>query len=99
MNGKRTFGEVMPDEKLSAFLNALCNKWFKKWRAEELTEDRFMQAWAELDDVIHQGEQYPFVRHLYIAFLYELDARRFGGYTETTRDKLLTLIKGETYGT
>lgn len=95
MNGSRDFGSPIPDEKLNALMNVLVNIWFKKWRHMATTENRFDQAWKELDVIMNQGQAYPVVRHLCIALLYELDARLHGGYTETTRDKLLTLIRQE----
>ena len=87
--------QPIPDEKLNALLNVLLNTWFRKWRTRMTAEVNFDAAWRELDRIMEQGEQYPVVRHLCIALLYELDARLHGGYTETTRDKLLTLIRQE----
>lgn len=95
MDGKRTFGQAIPDDKLSALMNVLYNGWFKKWKSRMTSEAEFDAAWSELDAIMRQGEQYPVVSHLCISLLYELDARLNGGYTETTRDKLLMLIGRE----
>ena len=92
MNGERTFGKPMPDEKMTVFMNTVYNKWFRKWRNVELTDDAYDQMISGLDRILKDGEEYPLVRGLCLVFLYELDARHFGGYTETTRDKLLTII-------
>ena len=87
--------DPITDEKLSALMNVLYNTWFQKWRHRMKAESDFDAAWDELDIIMRQGEQYPVVKHLCISLLYELDARLHGGYTETTRDKLLALIRSE----
>lgn len=93
VNGDRTFGKPIPDGKLSDTLNILYNKWFIKWRNVEMTDEAYDQMIAGLDVILKDGEEYPLVRFLCLAFLYELDARHFGGYTETTARKVLDVIK------
>ena len=95
MNGKRTFGKTIPDKQLSEIMNEVFNGWFKRWKKVELNDDKFNQAFDEIWEIMRVNDEYPVVAHLCISLLYELDARLHGGYTETTRDKLLTLIKGE----
>lgn len=94
MNKNRSYGQPIPDDKLSAFMNVLFNVWFRKHRRLSTDLD-FDIAWDELDIIMAQGDQYPVVRHLGIVLLYELDARMHGGYTETTKEKLLELIRSE----
>jgi hypothetical protein len=91
MDGQRTFGQPIPDDKLSALMNVLYNVWFKKWK-HETTEKSLDTAINELSKIMEQGQEYPVVAHLSMALLYELDARIHGGYTQTTRDKLLKPI-------
>lgn len=86
--------DPIPDEKLSALMNVLFNTWFKKWRTKMTSENNFDAAWRELDIIMRQGEQYPVVANLCISLLYELDARLHGGYSEVTRKKILSIIKG-----
>lgn len=95
MNGERTFGQVMASDKMNALLNVTYNKWFLKWARQPLTDQAWNTLMAEADQIMSQGEQYPVVRHLVISLLYELDARMHGGYTETSRDKLLAMIAKE----
>ena len=90
MAGERTFGQPIPDDKLSAFMNVLYNVWFKKWK-KTTDEDSFDSATRELSTIMEQGKEYPVVEHMCMSLLYELDARRKGGYTKTTRKKPLTL--------
>ena len=93
MNGERTFGKAFPDGKISTLMNAVINGWFKKWRGMDLTDESFAEAAIEMDRLLEEGEDYPLVRNLCITLLYELDARMHGGYTETSKNKLLSLIK------
>lgn len=98
MNGDRTFGKAIPNEDLSKVMRQI-SKWWLKWKAAKITENSFMEAWAEIDDITRNYMSYPMVRHLYLSFIYELDARLYGGYTEMTRTKLLSIIREESYGT
>lgn len=95
MKGGRSFGQPIPDTHLKPLMNVIYNTWFGKWklRAAKLTDEDFDKAMAELDHIMEQGKGYPIVRNLAITFLYELSARKNGGYTETERDKLLSIIQ------
>jgi len=93
MNGDRTFGKPLPNDKMTSFMNVVYNKWFRKWRDVEMTDDAYDQMIAGLDVILKDGKEYPLVRFLCLAFLYELDARHFGGYTETTARKVVDVIK------
>lgn len=96
MNGERTFGKAIPDEYLSTALNNLYNVWFRKYKKMKLDDNTFNQAFDEAYwEIVAQYDEYPFVSHMFIALIYELDARMHGGYTETSRDKLLALIRQE----
>lgn len=98
MNGKRTFGDVMPAQQMKAFMNVLYNRWFLKWSKREIDEAAWEELAGEANQIMSQGEQYPVVKNLVIAMLYELDARMHGGYTETSKKKLLELIGKEVQG-
>ena len=78
-------------------MNRLYNKWWLKWRdrASAMTEEEYDQAANEALDIMASGEEYPIIRHLVIAFLYELSARMRGEYTEAEANKLLTIIREE----
>ena len=95
MNGERTFGKPIPNEKLSELMNTVFNVWFKKWKRVSMTDASFDEAFDEVCEIMKQYDEYPVASHLCISLLYELDARMFGGYTETTKDKVLQLIKSE----
>ena len=96
MNGERTFGDPIPNKMISEVMNQLFNGWFKKWRTVELDDAKFNLAFDELyADIMRKYDQYPVVSHLAISLLYELDARMHGGYTETSKGKLLMTIKNE----
>ncbi len=96
MSAGRSFGEPMPPERMKALMNVVYNRWFLKWsQAGRLTDATWDQMAAEADQIMRQGEQYPVVRHLVMALIYELDARLHGGYTEAGRDKPLALIGRE----
>ena len=95
MDSKRTFGKPIPDEKLAALINVLYNTWFRKWRNVEMTDENYDLMMAGLDVFLKEAEEYPIIRGLCLTFLYELDARHFGGYTETTANKVLSAIKGD----
>lgn len=88
---------VIPDNKLSSLLNIVYNVWFAKWRMQAVTmhedDPRWDQMLSEAWQIMAQGEEYPVVSHLVITFLYELEARAFGGYSETTRNKILDLVR------
>lgn len=87
----------IPDAKLSSLLNIVYNVWFIKWRTQVVSmqdgDPRWDQLLAEAWQIMAQGEQYPLVSNLVITFLYELEARAFGGYSETTRTKILDLVR------
>lgn len=95
MNGDRKAGSAIPDGQLAALMNVIYNVWFGKWkrRAANMTDDEYDSAVMELNHIMEQGKEYPIVRNLAITFLYELSARKNGGYTETERDKLLGIIQ------
>ena len=84
------------DKDMSKALKLLYNTWFRKWRYE-VNEQRWQEAAEEGYEIIRDFDQYPVVWNLFISLLYELDARVHGGYTEITRDKILSVIKGERY--
>ena len=88
--------ELMPDESMRKFMQVACNTWFHKWslRAAGLTDEEWQQATKEAWRIMEQGEEYPLVQNVMIGLIYELDARMHGGYTDTTRNKILDLIKG-----
>ena len=99
MNGERTFGKAIPNKQLSAVMNDLFNIWFKKYKVMELDDDTFNKAFDEVyEEIMLPNDEYPVVSHLAISLIYELDARMHGGYTETSRDKLLALIRQEGKG-
>ena len=60
-----------------------------------MNDASFDAALGEMMQIMNQGEAYPVVRHLGITFIYELDARMHGGYTEAGRDKLMAIIREE----
>ncbi len=93
MQGKKT----IPDDTLSDVLNRLYNEWFRTYRKKigSMTDDDWNKMVDDIEPVWKLGEQYPIVNHLVLSFLYELDARMHGGYTETTKDKLMRVIKCE----
>jgi len=72
---------TIPDEKLKSFLHVLVNVYFEKWkrRSVNMTEQEWDQAVEELKRIWSQGEQYPIVGVLCMAFLDELEARARGG--------------------
>jgi hypothetical protein len=96
VNGDRSFGQPVPDTQLAQLMNVIYNVWFRKWkqRASHMTDDEFDLAVSEINHIMEQGKEYPIVKNLAITFLYELSARKNGGYTETERDKLLGVIQG-----
>lgn len=98
MDGERTYGKVIQDDKLSAVLGQMFNVWFKKWKKTELNDKLFDEATDEIWEIMMAYGDYPLIAHLGVAFLYELDARMHGGYTETTKRKLFDVIKGEFKG-
>lgn len=95
MNGERDFMEVIPDSMFSVFMNRLYNVWFRRWKNRMTEEANFEAALNELGVILSEGGKYPAVKHMCITLLYELEARLCGGYSETTRNKLLTLIGGK----
>lgn len=88
--------KIIPEAELPKVLNELYNSWFLKWRdkASTMTDSDWDDMVDAVDPIWKLGEQYPIVNHLVITFLYELDARMHGGYTETTKNKLIKLIGG-----
>lgn len=99
MNGDRTFGKVIPYPKMREAMSTIYNKWWLKWKDKMQTEEDFMNAMRELDPILELGEEYPVIKHMAVSLLYDLDARLYGGYTETTRSKILSIIEVEKYGT
>lgn len=98
MSDNRNFGKPIPDDKMNALLKVLVNTWWAKWRRMALNDDLFLQAMHEWEQIMKQGDEYPMVTHLGISFLYELSARLTGGYTDTTRNKILSIIQGGGHG-
>lgn len=87
---------TIPDEQLPKLLNVVYNVWYAKWKNRKtMTDDDWTLAIGEACRIMEQGDEYPVVRNLVMTFLYELEARAFGGYTETTRGKIMQLIAEE----
>lgn len=82
---------------ISKALKLLYNTWFKEW-GDKVSDQRWDEMVREGYGYLQGLEQYPVVWNLYFSLLYELSARLTGGYTETTRNKILDLIKGGVYG-
>ena len=87
--------ECLPEDQLPKLLNVVYNIWYAKWkpRSAAMTDDDWTIAIEEACRIMEQGDEYPFVRNLVMTFLYELEARAFGGYTDVTREKILMLLK------
>lgn len=88
--------QTIQDDQLKSLLQVVYNVWFRKWKsriAAAMSDDDWHQMITEAWNIMEQGEEYPIVKHLVITFLYELEARAFDGYTETTKDKLIKIIK------
>lgn len=98
-NDEKPYGKPISNEKLSEVMNRLYNVWFRKWREGKLSDVSFDMAFDEAYyDIIREFDEYPVVSHLFISLIYELDARRHGGYTKSTRNKLLQMIQNEGEG-
>ena len=73
--------QAIPDDKLQKLLNFLYNLYFNKWkrRMVSASDQERRQCIEELDSICRQGDQYPIVEALALAFYMELDARARGG--------------------
>ncbi|MBR2999777.1 MAG: hypothetical protein IKF39_02170 [Oscillospiraceae bacterium] len=88
--------QAIPDDKLQKLLNVLYNLYFNKWkrRMPAASDEERRQCIEELDSICRQGEQYPIVEALALAFYMELDARSRGGvYALTVKD--IDIERGE----
>lgn len=96
MNEMRCFGKSIPDPDLRRVLDLLYNQWFKQWKNVQ-TEEEFDQAAAAWMEIMEDCgyEKFPAVHGLGLVLIYEVEARLHHGYTQVTRDKVESCIRGK----
>ena len=74
--------KTITNDKLNHFMHELYNKWFRKYRDKSKTmpEEDWNACVDELVEIIESAEESRLVKTIGNALLYELDARRKGGY-------------------
>lgn len=85
--------ECVPEDQLPKLMNVIYNVWWQKWRNAAMDDDAWSDAIDEACKIMAQGDRFPFVQNLVMTFLYELEARAFGGYTDVTSGKVMMLLK------
>lgn len=87
--------ECIPDDQLPKLMNVIYNVWWSKWRprAAVMDDEAWDEAIREACKILEQGDRFPIVKNLMMSFLYELEARAFGGYTDVTSWKVMTMLE------
>lgn len=69
---------IIPDEKLKRLLDILYNRFWLKWRGQEMTEEKWALLMADIDTMMEQGQSYEMAAQLILAFAGELERRKGG---------------------
>lgn len=96
MNGRRDFGRPLTDAQFREVQNEFYNVWYRRWK-DAKTQEQYDAAVSELVQLLRKYRfwEFPTVAHLALTMLYAFDGKFFGGFTETTSRKLLSLLEAE----
>ena len=66
---------MIPDEKLSRLLDVLYNRFWCKWRGQQMDEQKWELFVHDVDVLMDQGEDYKMAADLIMAFVGEMERR------------------------
>ena len=66
---------MIPDEKLSRLLDVLYNRFWRKWRGQQMDEQKWELFVHDVDVLMDQGEDYKMAADLIMAFVGEMERR------------------------
>lgn len=74
---------MMPEEKLKRLLDVLYNRFWRKWRGQQMNEQKWELFVHDVDVLMDQGEDYKMAADLIMAFVGEMERRhKEGGSNE-----------------
>lgn len=66
---------MIPDEKLSRLLDVIYNRFWRKWRGQQMDEQKWELFVHDVDVLMDQGEDYKMAADLIMAFVGEMERR------------------------
>lgn len=74
---------MMPEEKLKRLLDVLYNRFWRKWRGQQMDAQKWELFVHDVDVLMEQGEDYKMAADLIMAFVGEMERRhQEGGQNE-----------------
>lgn len=68
--------EPIPDDKLRRLLDVLVNKFFRKWKDQDMTDEKWALMMKDIEALMGQGQQYEITDKLIMIFVEELELRK-----------------------
>lgn len=66
---------MIPEEKLKMLLDILYNRFWRKWRGQQMDEQKWELFVHDVDVLMEQGEDYKMAADLIMAFVGEMERR------------------------
>ena len=64
------------NNELSCFMGQIYNKWFAKWRDKEMTDQKWRECLAELNQIVERYDNQATIKTIAYALLDEIQARQ-----------------------
>ncbi len=68
--------EPIPDDKLRRLLDVLVNRFFRKWKDQDMTDEKWALMYKDIEALAGQGQQYEITDKLIMVFVEELELRK-----------------------
>lgn len=79
--------QAIPDDKLRRLLDVIYNKFFRKWKDQQMTEDQWDAILDDINAIMEQGTQYEITEKLIMVFVEELELRKGVRYAVNEADQ------------
>lgn len=75
--------EPIPDDKLRRLLDVLVNRFFRKWKDQDMTEEKWALMMKDIEALAGQGQQYEITDKLIMVIVEELELRKGVPYAKS----------------